>query len=110
MRLHLHADFDRVFKTGLRSADPVFRVYAFAASGSEARLGLSVSRSVAARATARNRIKRLVRESFRQNRQTLPPVDIVVQALPVAARTQNPGLRSSLEWHWQQLVKRCAAS
>lgn len=61
-------------------------------------------------AVERNRIKRVVRENFRQHRATLPALDIVVQARPAAAVTSNAELRQSLERHWQELIKRCAAS
>lgn len=75
-----------------------------------ARLGISVARKAVADASVRNRIKRQVRESFRRHRTRLPSVDIVVQAKPPAAVMDNPGLRRSLEWHWQELIQQCAAS
>lgn len=75
-----------------------------------ARLGISIARKAVANATARNRIKRQVRESFRSHRARLPAVDIVVQAKPPASVMDNPGLRRSLEWHWQELIKQCAVS
>lgn len=75
-----------------------------------ARLGITVAKKTVAGAVGRNRIKRAVRESFRKQRAELPTLDIVVQAKPAAGHTSNEGLRQSLEHHWQELVKRCAAS
>ncbi|MDE2090270.1 MAG: ribonuclease P protein component [Gammaproteobacteria bacterium] len=71
---------------------------------------MSVARKAVSDATDRNRIKRQVRESFRINRSMLPAVDIVVQAKHAAASMNNAGIRGSLEWHWQELIKQCAAS
>jgi len=108
-RLRTPADFNRAFRAGSRTTDSCFRVYANS-SKAAARLGISVARKAVSDATARNRIKRQVRESFRSHRAILPAVDIVVQAKPPAALADNAGIRSSLEWHWQELIKQCAAS
>ncbi len=58
----------------------------------------------------RTRIKRTVRESFRKMRGELPAVDIVVQARAAAGHRDNAELRASLDWHWQEVIKRCRAS
>ncbi|HET7592332.1 MAG TPA: ribonuclease P protein component [Rhodanobacteraceae bacterium] len=68
------------------------------------RLGLAVSRKVSKRAVARNRIKRIIRESFRVRRAALPGVDVLVIARPSAAATDNPSLRADLEVAWQKLA------
>lgn len=65
--------------------------------GSSARLGLAVSRKVSKSAVQRNRIKRLVRESFRKHSAGLPPLDIVVMARPGAAGCDNPRLATSID-------------
>ena len=67
------------------------------------RLGLAVSRKVSKRAVARNRIKRVVRESFRLRRTRLPAVDVLVIARSSAAGTPNPALRADIEGAWQKL-------
>ena len=109
-RLRLPSEFNHVFRTGVRSADDCFVVLSCGNQAGAARLGITVAKKVVAGAAKRTRIKRAVRESFRQNRLLLPPVDIVVQARQAARQRDNAGLRASLDRHWQELIKRCEQS
>ena len=67
------------------------------------RLGLAVSRKVSKRAVERNRIKRVVRESFRAEREGLPALDILVIAHASAAGAPNPELFADLGLAWRKL-------
>ncbi|HVC28982.1 MAG TPA: ribonuclease P protein component [Gammaproteobacteria bacterium] len=107
-RLRIPEDFNRVFRIGVRITDSCFRVYVSPGQG-VARLGITVARKAVSNASARNRIKRQIRESFRCCRASLPAVDIVVQAKQPTASAENIAIRNSLEWHWQELIKQCAA-
>ena len=71
--------------------------------GAEARLGMAIARKRVRLATARNRIKRIVRESFRTHRTILPPVDVVVLAKPAAATLSNELLFRLLHREWQRV-------
>ena len=71
---------------------------------SEPRLGLAIGKKNCRLATQRNRIKRVIRESFRRNRGLLGGVDIVVINQPGATGADNKALFESLDRHWQ----RCA--
>jgi ribonuclease P protein component len=75
-----------------------------------ARLGLSVSARTVGNAVNRNRIKRVIRESFRHNANSLPSIDIVINTRPGARDTSKALLAERLTRHWQNLVKRCATS
>ena len=97
--------FGRVFKKSKRSRDSMFTVlYRVAEDGqnSGARLGLAISKKHCRLATGRNRLKRLVRESFRVNREQLEGLDIVVMNRPEAAAADNKTLIKCLEKHWRR--------
>ncbi len=104
VRLLQAADFDSVFRNGRRSADQWFTIL-FGANGQErARLGLAIAKKRVRLAHERNRLKRLVRESFRQHRSTLPAVDIVVMTKTAAGKATNLELLASLQRHWTQIA------
>jgi len=109
-RLRQPSEFNHVFRDGLRSSDACFTVLACGNEGGSARLGITVAKKIVAGAAKRTRIKRAVRESFRLNRALLPAFDIVVQARHSARQRENGDLRASLDWHWQELIKRCKDS
>jgi ribonuclease P protein component len=96
-RLLSSADFSRIFKTGRRRSDAWFTVIAAQGTGASSRLGLAVSRKVSRSAVQRNRIKRVVRESFRKHTADLPALDIVVMARPGAAGCENSVLATSID-------------
>jgi ribonuclease P protein component len=74
------------------------------------RLGQAVSRRVSKRAVDRNRIKRLVRESYRHARNQLPFVDILLIARSSAVQTPATELRADLSSLWQKLAALKAAA
>jgi len=74
------------------------------------RLGMAVSKKVDKKAVGRNRIKRVVRESFRSWRAESTgvcknPLDIVVLAKPASAAMGNKRLFESLADHWPRVEK-----
>lgn len=69
-----------------------------------ARLGLAISKRVSKLAVERNRLKRLLRESFRRAKAGLPAVDIVVMARNEAASRPNAELRADADALWQRLA------
>ena len=74
------------------------------------RLGLAIAARIVGNAVRRNRIKRLIRESFRQHQHELPAVDLVVNARAGARDADNAAITRSLEQHWRTVVKQCAPS
>lgn len=67
-----------------------------------ARLGLIISKKAAPRAVDRNRIKRLVRESFRRQK-SLKSADYVVMAKPSVNQLTNQQVFESLQHLWQRI-------
>lgn len=71
------------------------------------RLGLAVSKKNIKTAVQRNRIKRLIRETFRQRKTTLGGCDYVALARQPAGKATNAELLEALEKHWLELAS-CA--
>jgi len=106
-RLHQPAEFREVKRHGKKFVDAFFSLSVLANHETHPRLGLSIATRTFGSAVARNRIKRLTRESFRLNQHSLPPVDVTVSARE-AARQANPSdLRASLDKHWKSISQRC---
>ena len=101
-RLPDKAAFDRVFATANRSRDNLFTVLSSHNGKRYARLGLAISRKHCRLASGRNRLKRLVRESFRHHHAQLAGLDLVVLGQPGAAKADNKTIFCSLERHWQK--------
>jgi ribonuclease P protein component len=102
-------DFQKVFKqTAYRSVDQRLTVLAKPNELDHARLGLAISKRIIKHAVGRNRVKRLVRESFRQHQQSLMGLDIVVLSRKGAPQASNPELTAALQTHWQRLIKQLA--
>ena len=90
-RVRTSAEYARVFELARRTADPLLSLH-WQAADVPARLGLAVSRKVDPHAVGRNRIKRALREQFRQLRPQLPGGDYVVVARPAAATANREQL------------------
>jgi ribonuclease P protein component len=109
-RLLKAADFDRVYARRLRVSDSCFSINGAPNELGFARLGLSIGAKAVGNSVARNRVKRQVRESFRQIAAAMPPMDLVVGARPGVRTAHNARLRESLNALWTEIEKRCVVS
>ncbi len=107
-RLRQSTEFGRVFRDSRRSQDRYFTVLGRRNDRTGARLGLAISKKACKSAVGRNRLKRIIRESFRTARLGLPDIDLVVLARPAAAGASASDLTDSLNKHWQEITNRCA--
>jgi ribonuclease P protein component len=106
-RLSRSAEFERVYRQGRSTANRHLVLYAFPNATTERpRLGLSVSRKVGG-AVERNRVKRLLRESFARNEEGLRAgQDLVVVARPSASElVERDGLQGIDEALSELIVK-----
>ena len=98
--------YDEVFKRAQRSSDQYFTVLYCRNGLGYPRLGLAIAKKRVRRAVGRNRLKRVVRESFRRAKKQLLGTDIVIMARDRAAVAANPDLFASLDRHWQAIAKK----
>lgn len=90
-----------MFKKASRSRDKMFTVLTTDNQGHVARLGLAISKKHCRLASSRNRLKRIVRESFRHHLAELDGMDIVVLNQPGTHAADNRALFDSLAAHWR---------
>lgn len=103
-RLRAAADFLALRRESRRLAGTAFRTQYRSLPQGEPRLGTAISRRVSKRAVIRNRIRRIVRESFRTHRAGLPPCDVLVVATGAAASASRSALRAELDLLWGRLA------
>lgn len=106
-RLTHPAEFKYVFDHPCKSSDRDFTVLCRANRLEFPRLGMAVAKKQVKTAVARNRIKRLIRESFRRNHPGLEGMDIVVLVRRGAVRLKNRQILETLEQHWQLIRQQC---
>ena len=103
--------YQRVFKGGCyRLSNRWMTLLAVPNQLQYPRLGLAISRKVAHTAVARNRIKRVTRESFRHWQTRLDPLDIVVLGRIGVSAQPGKALDTALEKLWIKLIEKCAGS
>ena len=105
-RLIKASEFSNVFQNPVKSSDACMVVLAKINPLAEPRLGLAIARKKVRRAVDRNRIKRIIRESFR-HQKALKSLDIVVIANHGLAKKSNHQIMLSLQKHWQIIQKKC---
>jgi len=105
MRLSRARDIARVFRGGLSISNSYVTIRAHRRGGSSAaRLAFAVARKHVASAVLRNRVKRIVRESFRRHAELLRGHDIVVVSRPGLSKAQGQDLRKTIDQQWSRLV------
>lgn len=103
-RLRRKSDFDAAYARGRRLGNGFFGVTAVQNEAGCPRLGLAVAVRMAGGGVQRNRIRRIIRESFRLHQHELPAVDLVVSMRQRAREATGAELRESLEALWKSVT------
>ena len=75
--------------------------------GLQSRIGFAVAKKQLKRAVDRNKVKRLIRESFRLHQNDLPNLDIVVMVRFKISQLNNQQIFARLDKHWRKVIKQC---
>lgn len=95
-RLTQAIQFKRVFANACKKADQHFTLLFRTNEEKQARLGMVVAKRHIKHAVKRNRVKRLIRECFRQHTIKQKPVDIVILLRRDVTGLNNQKIRASL--------------
>ena len=99
-------NFDRVFSSSTASEDKFFAVFYKPNKASRNRIGVSTAKRIVNKATKRNKLKRLIKNSFLSGLKCEKSVDVVVRVKHQASRVADDKiLLESLTNHWQKIMK-----
>lgn len=102
-RLTKPFEYQHVFGDAKKIAGNGFTALVRANELGEARLGLIISKKCSKKAVLRNRIKRIIRESFRLNRDMIGEYDIIIIGRPGMGKKTGLQLRVILSRLWKEL-------
>lgn len=106
-RLISASDYKHVFDNSqLKVSNKSFLVLACTNSLHRPRLGLVVAKKNVNKAVARNRLKRLIRVSFRTQKGVLENLDLVVLARKDADKLEGRAIALQLTQLWQDLARK----
>jgi len=96
-RLLTGGDYSQVFKQNKRYADRYWTILVKQNDSGSSRLGLAIAKKRAKRAVDRNKIKRVAREAFRHQRNSLSGLELVVMNRDAATKASTQDLRESID-------------
>lgn len=103
-RLNEASAYKRVFNANKRSVDNTFLILSHANNGYEySRLGLAIAKKHLKNASDRNIVKRIIRESFREDAAHLNGFDFVVLLRKTPQTLNKKVLRASLNTLWKRI-------
>ena len=103
-RLKRPEEFKLVFSSKHRSSDNSFLFLARQNNLNQARLGLAVPKKHISRSVDRNKITRIIRESFRLRQKQLEGKDVVV-VVKGAVNCKSKSIDAGLIKHWDKMSK-----
>ena len=109
-RLLRPEEYRRVFEQGAKTGDEAILILGVCNDLAYPRLGLAIAKKHLKQAVQRNRVKRLIRESFRGHLDALAGLDLVVLSRNGITTKTNREIFTALERHWTKIQNRCSSS
>jgi ribonuclease P protein component len=106
LRLLSAAQYKYVFSDAKRFGNHCFTLLLRENEIDHARLGLAIAKKSAKRAVDRNRIKRVIRESFRHLQHELPNIDVVILCRPAAVALSSKKMRKQLDKQFAYICRK----
>ncbi|RBP75793.1 ribonuclease P protein component [Shewanella morhuae] len=100
------AQFKSVFSNPIKASSAEITLLAIPNTEQHPRMGLTVAKRYVKRANQRNRIKRVIRDSFRLNQHDIPHLDIVVLVRNGVMEMENAEINKLIEKLWRKLSRR----
>ncbi len=97
-------NFNDVLSSNTRSEDELFSVFFIKNKTSHCRLGVSLPKKTIAKATKRNKIKRIIKNSFTVFFQATKGIDVVIRAKKDPQPNTNDKILLSLDQHWKAIM------
>jgi ribonuclease P protein component len=104
LRLTTKTQFEQTFSQAKKIATKLYAIFYCQNNVNHPRLGLVVPKKSIRQANDRNTFKRVVRDSFRLNKQQLGSIDIIVLSYREAAQVSKKDLCQHLAKQWQRLI------
>lgn len=105
-RLTSKQDFQAIFDQSAKITHRYIKALFVLTTRKYARLGISLAKHAIPRAVDRNRLRRIVRESFRQHKEELSGLDIVILIRSAGAKVDKRQLRIDIDHLWQKITAR----
>lgn len=104
MKMNKPGDFTRVFRQAKRAGGSGLTVLTVKNVAGHPRLGLAIAKKHIKLASGRNRLKRIIRESFRQHQSDFENIDIVVLTRADVIKQPSKKIWAALEQHWKTVA------
>jgi len=106
LRLLDATQYKYVFAKARRFGNQNFTLLVRVNEESHARMGLAIAKKAVKRAVDRNRIKRIIRESFRHMQYDLPNIDVVIMCRPSAVPLKKEEIRQQFDKQWSYINRK----
>jgi ribonuclease P protein component len=103
LRLTTKADFQAVFDDAKKVNQKYLLALFKKNTKTHPRVGIMISKKNVHDASDRNRIRRIIRESFRHQQEKLKGFDIIVMGRSQCGTIENPKLKEMIQLIWEKI-------